>query len=143
MRSCRVTSSLVFFLVALLATGGLTSCSEENWTYEGVHQVLVESISAPDTLDAADTLSVILEGCVPEYGNAEFSHVDTVRDTHHVELTVWADCWSWTGSGTMPPLPWWVRCEPEVLPPFYPGRLVLVAIHRDSSTVSDTVQVLP
>jgi hypothetical protein len=139
-----VARSSVPCFVALLVSCLVIACGDGDlWDYEGVGQVCVETMEAPDTLHAADTLTVILEGTVPGYGNACFSHVDTERDSFRVGFTVWADCYSWSGSGPMPPLPIWVRCEPEVLPPFCPGRLLLFAYHQDSTTVSDTVLVVP
>ncbi len=133
---------LVLCLVVLLASGALTSCSEDNWTYLGLRQVWVDTIEAPDTLQTADTLTVALEGdgwC----DRPEFSHVETVRDSCRVAFTVWAECYDWSGSGPMPPTYTRVDCEPQVPPPFNPGELLLVAYRPDSSTVNDTVQVVP
>ena len=93
-------------------------------------------------MQAADTLAVVLEGegwC----DRPEFSHVETVKDSYRVDFTVWADCYDWSGVGTMPPTNPIVRCEPRVAPPFHPGLLALAAIRPDSSTVSDTVRVMP
>jgi hypothetical protein len=129
--------------VALLVGCLVIACADEDlWDYEGVCQVWVETMEAPDTLRAADTLAVILEGegwC----DQPIFSHVDTARDSFQVDFAVWADCYTWSGSGMMPPTDYWVRCELEVPPPFYSGRLLLLAYRPDSTTVSDTVLVVP
>ncbi|MCU0612823.1 MAG: hypothetical protein MUE60_13680 [Candidatus Eisenbacteria bacterium] len=122
----------------------LTSCSvdDENWDYVGLRQVWVDTIDAPDTLQVADTLAVSLRG----WGGCdrpEFSHVDAVRDSLQLDLTLWADCYEWSGSGAKPPTDTSVWCEHKVSPPFYPGRLLLVAHRPDNSTVSDTILVLP
>lgn len=128
----------------VLAGCFLTACSvdDDNWIYEGLRQVWVDTIVAPDTLGIADTLTVILDG---EGGcdRPEFSHVDTVRDSFQLDLTVWADCYAWSGSGAKPPTDTSISCENRISPPFHAGRLLLVAHRPDGSTVSDTLLVLP
>jgi hypothetical protein len=143
MRMSVLSDDLKFVLLVLLAGCALISCSEnEDWYHEGLRQVWVDSIGAPDSLHMADTLVVMLWG---EGGcsRPDFSHIETVRDSFRINLTVWADCYEWTGSGHMPPTNIWVDCESKIPPPFYPGRLLLVAYRPDSTTVSDTVAVVP
>ena len=80
----------------------------------------------------------VLVGC------ALLSCSDDDENWEYVGLRqVWADCYEWSGSGAKPPTDTSVWCEHKVSPPFHAGRLLLVALGPDGSTVSDTLLVLP
>jgi hypothetical protein len=114
------------------------------WTDGGVHVARVLEVEVPQSIATTDTLRLQLWARLEQpTGRPEFSHFETVRSEHRLELTVWARVDLWRGDGPMPPTDLTVLygetySEP---PPFSPGEFEILIAQPDGTTLTAEVMV--
>lgn len=82
-----------------------------------------------------------LKGNTEPSGYLSLSHIDAVRDSFRLELTMWAEVRRWIGGGPPPPCYGCFWCEYAALPPFYPGYLKIVVVQPDGTVLVDSTRV--
>lgn len=134
---------LGFLLIAALVGGaGCGDCKDSEDM--GVCQARCDSLWVPDSIQASDTLSVLVVASVAGAYDLVLDHVETSREDSRLELRVWAHAWRWLGEcGTaMPPTANWINLEIEEPPP-WPGDSIQVIVQQpNAAPVERWVQVL-
>lgn len=137
----RVISAIALLVVACSERDAL-SCGEENWDHLGVNLARVESLTAPDSVLAADTVKVELFATIDGADWVVLSRVDAVRSSDRVDLSVWADAYRWTGCGVMPPTELMVHYQRDEPPPFAADSFGIVAHQPGGSTMEKWIRVV-
>ena len=109
----------------------------------GIYQVTATNLDVPSQIETLDTLLVSLRGDTEPSGYLSLSHIEAVRDSFQLELTVWALVREWIGGGPPPPCAGIFSCEYEALPPFYPGYFRVTIHQPDGSVLEDSARVEP
>lgn len=125
-----------------------TSCDEtptgtSDYKFLGVYQVKTTYLDIKEQIGSQDTLVVYLEGDTDPSGYLSLSHIETVRDSFQLELTVWAEVRRWIGEGPPPPCYGCFWYEYEVLPPFYPGYFRVIVDQPDGTVLDESTLVEP
>lgn len=135
----RTVCALLVICVAVVSA----SCSDStkpDTEYLGEYQVNVDYLEMPDTISTGDTLTLYIAGTTNPSGCISSMHCNAVRESHYLELTVWADVYRWIGSG--PPLPCGVVWgDYGASPPFFEGYFRVIINQPDDSVTVDSVFV--
>lgn len=128
---------------AIVLAAVLGSCSDStnpDTKYLGEYHVQAHLIDMADTISSDDTLTVYIDGSTDPSGSLYDVRFDAVRESHGLELTVWADVYEWIGSGPPPPcgVAWG---EYKAAPPFPAGIFRVIVDQPDSSIMADSVYV--
>ncbi len=140
-----IRGQAVYAIFVLWLAAALGSCSDStkpDTEYMGEYQVHVDFLEMPDTISIGDTLSLHIGGTTNPSGCLSVVHFDAARESHSLELTVWADVYKWVGSG--PPLPCGATWgEHDAPPPFSEGAFQVIINQPDSTIMVDSVYVRP
>ncbi len=139
---CRWAACAAPLLLLAGCITGLTEGSGASWRSLGTFQARIGALQLPDTIRRLDTLAVDLMAA-PDTGICpSFMGLDVVRDSTHLELTVWMQARAWIGFGPPPP------CAPGLVryvapPPFALGWFAVRGHQPDGAVVGDSVLVQP
>ena len=138
-----IREGVAYTLLVLWLAVVLASCSDSTKSdteYLGEYQVKVDYLAMPDTISTGETLLLEIGGITNPSGCLSDMHCDATRESHRLELTVWADVYTWIGSG--PVLPCGVVWgEYEAPPPFSQGYFRVIINQPDGSAIVDSVYV--
>ncbi len=136
------TACVVPLLLLAACANSVTESSHSNWRSLGVYQARIGSIRVADSLRRLDTL-VVDYTADPDTGICPtLGPVEVVRDSMHLDLTVWMEARAWIGSGPPPPCAFPIF-RFLVPPPFAVGWFALRGHQPDGTEVRDSTLVRP
>jgi hypothetical protein len=137
----RVSTALPALLLAI-ALGMLSACSEGTYPeyFSQRYVIEVDSLYAPASLTAGDTLEVLFWGYVGPNSCHAFEGFETELATHQVDLTLWTKYFRRTNHGCAEELVY-LEGEPYRVGPLPAGPYVVVVHQPDGSLLERTVDV--
>ena len=142
-RSARPAFSVLAALAVVLALLGVNSCSDGTHPafFEHSFPIWVDSLAAPVTIAASDTLELQFWGYVGPNDCHTFGGFTAKWADHAVELTLWYHYYR-RADVACQPIPFFLVGEPYRIDPLPAGPFTVAVRQPDGSSLERTIQVV-